>query len=172
MDKPELLVVARVHRPHGLRGEVSAEVVTAFPERLRPGAALIWQKDAQTRRLELAEARAHGNRMLLRFDAIADAGAARALAGGDLCVAVEDAVPPPEGYFYSHELRGFACVDPRGLPIGTAAGVQETPAGPLLSVTLPNGKEALVPFVAEYVTRIDRSGRSIILDLPEGLLEL
>ena len=172
MTQPELLAVARVHRPHGLRGEVSAEVLTAFPERLRPGLELIWQRDSETRTVRLAEARPHGGRLLLRLEGVEDADAARALAGGDLCVAAGDAVPAPEGFFYSHELRGFACTDRVGRRLGTAEGVEQTPAGPLLSVTRPDGKEALVPFVAEYVVRVDREARAIILDLPEGLLEL
>jgi len=110
--------------------------------------------------------------VLLRFQGVADPDAARALAGGDLCVAADDAVPAPEGFFYSHELRGFACVDRAGRALGTAAGVERTPAGPLLSLALPSGKEALVPFVAEFVVTIDRAAGSIVLDLPEGLLEL
>jgi 16S rRNA processing protein RimM len=174
MTQPELLAVARVHRPQGLRGAVSAEVLTAFPERLRPGLELIWQRDdsQETRTLRLAEARPHGSRLLLRLEGVEDADAARALAGGDLCVPAGDAVPAPEGFFYSHELRGFACTDRDGRRLGTAEGVEETPAGPLLSVMRPDGKEALVPFVAEYVVRVDREARAIILDLPEGLLEL
>ena len=172
MTQPELLAVARVHRPHGLRGEVSAEVLTAFPERLRPGLELIWQRDDETRTVRLAEARPHGSRLLLRLEGVEDADAARALSGGDLCVAAGEAVPAPEGFFYSHEIHGFACMDRDGRRLGTAEGVEETPAGPLLSLTRPDGKEALVPFVAEYVVRVDREARAIILDLPEGLLEL
>jgi 16S rRNA processing protein RimM len=171
-DKPELLVVARIHRPHGLKGEVSAEVLTDFPDRLRPGLSLLWHRGTETRSLVLASARPHGARVLLRFENVADPDAARALGGGDLCVPREVAVPPPEGFFYSHEVRGFACVDREGRALGTAAGVEQTPAGPLLSLTLPSGKEGLVPFVAEYVVAIDRAAGSIVLDLPEGLLEL
>ena len=172
MATPELLVVCRVHRAHGLKGEVSAEAVTAFPERLRPGVTLIWQRDSQPeRRLTLTAVRPHGKRLLLSFDGIADADAARALGGGDLCVAGSESFPAPEGFFYSHEIEGFACIDPAGKSLGNALGVEETPGGPLLSLRLASGMEALVPFVEEYVA-IDREARTIVLDLPEGLLEL
>ena len=172
MATPELLVVGRVHRAHGLKGEVSAEAVTAFPERLRPGVTLIWQRDSEPpRRLTLAAVRPHGKRLLLSFDGVADSDAARALGGGDLCVAGSDSFPAPEGFFYSHEIEGFACVDRAGNRLGDALGLEDTPAGPLLSVRLASGKEALVPFVAEYAA-IDREARTIVLDLPEGLLEL
>jgi 16S rRNA processing protein RimM len=173
MAAPELLVVCRLHRAHGLKGEVSAEAVTAFPERLRPGLTLIWQREAQPRRrLTLAAVRPHGNRLLLSFESVHDAEQARALGGGDLCVPAGEAFPAPEGFFYSHEILGYACLDRAGNRLGDAAGVEETPAGPLLAVRLPSGKEALVPFVAEYVVSIDRAGRSMVLDLPRGLLEL
>jgi len=173
MTNPDLLVVGRLHRVHGLKGEISAEVLTAFPERLHPGATLLWQRELEEpRRLTVTAVRAHGERVLMRFEGIEGVDAARALCPGDLCVPARDAVPAPEGFFYSHELRGFACVDRAGRPLGTAAGVEETPAGPLLSLTLPSGKEALVPFVAEFVVSIDREGASIVLELPDGLLDL
>jgi 16S rRNA processing protein RimM len=173
MATPELLLVGRVHRPHGLKGEVSVEVLTAFPQRLHPGLEVIWQRDVEAaRRLVLCGARPHGERLLLCFEGVGDADSARALCGGDLSVMGTDAVPAPEGFYYSHEIRGFACLDREGRPLGLAAGVEESPAGPLLTVALPSGKEALVPFVAEYVVRIDREGRRIELDLPAGLLDL
>ena len=108
----------------------------------------------------------------MRFEGVDDVDSARALCPGDLTVPAGEAVPPPEGFYYSHELRGFACLDREGSLLGSAEGVEETPGGPLLSVTRPDGKAALVPFVAEYVVRIDRQARAIILDLPAGLLEL
>lgn len=173
MDTPELLVVGRIHRVHGLKGEVSVEIRTAFPDRLRPGMTLLWQRDAEApRSLVLAGARPHGRRMLLSFEGVADSDSAHSLCGADLCVPAGESVPAPEGFFYSHEIQGFACVDADGSPLATAVGVEETPAGPLLAVSLPSGKEALVPFVEEYVLKIDRDTRTIVLDLPAGLLDL
>lgn len=173
MDEPELLVVGRIQRPHGLSGEVSVEIRTAFPERFVAGERLIWRREGEAQKiLTLTGARAHGDRMLLRFKGVADLETARPLLAGDLCVPRTQAFPAPEDFYYSHEIRGFACEDGQGKALGLAAGVEQTPGGPLLSVTLPGGKEALVPFVAEYVVQIDRGARRIILDLPDGLLKL
>ena len=173
MATPELLVVARVQRPHGLSGEVSVEVRTDFPERFTPGENLVWRRDqAPERSLRLIAARPHGARMLLTFEGVGDVDAARALAGGDLCVPAARAHPAPEGFYYSHEIEGFACEDAAGHPLGSAVGLEQTPAGPLLSIAGSNGREALVPFVDEFVVRIDRESRRIVLALPEGLLEL
>ena len=149
------------------------EVLTDFPERFTAGCRLIWRREGQpTRDLTVAGARPHGDRMLILFEGVTGVDAVRPLLGGELCVPAERAFPAPEGFFYSHEIRGFACEDPRGARLGTAAGVERTPAGALLSITLPSGREALVPFVAEMVVRIDREARRIVLDLPDGLLNL
>jgi 16S rRNA processing protein RimM len=109
---------------------------------------------------------------LLAFAGIADVDAARPLVGGDLCVPTAEAFPAPEGFYYSHEIRGFACEDRQGRALGAAVGVEQTPAGPLLSVELPSGAVALVPFVEEMIVRIDREARRIVMNLPGGLLDL
>jgi 16S rRNA processing protein RimM len=173
MAEPELLVVGRIQRPHGLSGEVSVEIRTAFPERFVAGERLIWRREGEAQKiLTLTGARAHGDRMLLRFEGVADVETARPLLGGDLCVPRTQAFPAPEDFYYIHEIRGFACEDRQGKALGRAVGVEQTPAGPLLSVELPSGKEALIPFVAEMVRLIDREARKIVLDLPDGLLDL
>ncbi|MEX0878947.1 MAG: ribosome maturation factor RimM [Thermoanaerobaculia bacterium] len=167
-----LLVVGLVQRPHGLAGEVSVRVLTDFPERFAPGSTLTWRRGDEQRPLRLAGARPHGDRLLLSFDSVGDVDAARGLQGGELCVAEADAFPAPEGFFYSHEVRGWACEDAAGRRLGVATGLEQTPAGPLLSVEVRPGKEALVPFVHPIVSRVDREAGKIILDPPEGLMEL
>jgi 16S rRNA processing protein RimM len=166
-----MLLVGIVRRPHGREGEVSVEALTSFPDRFRPGLRLVWQKDGEERPLSLSGARPHGDRLLLAFDGVGDLTAARALAGGELLVADEDRVPPPEGFYYSHDIEGFRCEDAAGRPLGRAAGLEQTPAGPLLSVDASKGS-VLVPFVEGIVVRVDRDDRRIVLDPPEGLFEL
>ena len=173
MAQRELLVVGRIGRPHGLSGEVSVAIQTDFPERFVAGERLIWRGEGEAEKtLLVTGARAHGARVLLTFEGVPDVDAARSLTGGDLCVEAAGAFPAPDGFFYSHEIRGFTCEDPSGNPLGSAAGVEQTPAGPLLSVALSSGGLALVPFVDAIVVRIDRAARRIVLDPPEGLLEL
>lgn len=173
MAEPDLLVVGRIQRPHGLAGEVSVEIRTAFPERFVAGERLIWRREGEAPRvLTLRNARSHGARALLAFDGMADVDAVRPLLGGDLCVPAADAFPAPEGFYYSHEIRGFACEDRQGRALGVAAGVEQTPGSPLLSLELPSGEVALVPFVEEMIVRIDREAKKIVMNLPDGLLDL
>jgi len=161
-----------VRRPHGLAGEVSVDPLTDFPERFRSGASLLWCRDEEERPLVIASVRPHAARWLLRFEGIDDATAAARLAGGELAVSEEDAVPAPEGFFYSHAIRGWRCEDREGRLRGIVESLERTAAGPLLTVATPGGREALVPFVEGIVVSIDEPARRIVLDPPEGLFEL
>jgi len=161
-----------VARPHGLAGEVSVQIATAFPQRFQPGARFLWRRNDETRALILAGARPHGRRWLLRFEGVGDPEAARALAGGELCVPGEEAFPAPEGFYYSHEVEGWMCLDPDGRELGKVTRLEETAAGPLLAIERPGKKTALVPFVRPIVAEIDRASRRIVLDPPAGLMEL
>lgn len=167
-----MLAVGRIRKPHGLTGEVSVEVWTDFPERFAPGTSLLWRGGAPERTLSLVGARGHPDQLLLRFEGVDDVDSARALQGGELFVPIEQAHPAPEGFFYEHEIRGFSCEDAGGRVLGIASGLEGTPAGPMLSVDVGPGREALVPFVHPIVVSVDRESRRIVLDPPEGLLEL
>jgi 16S rRNA processing protein RimM len=167
-----ILVVGRIRRTHGLDGEVSVDVATDFPERFVPGAVVVWRgAGAPERPLTLKSVRPHTGRLLLAFEGAETVDAARALCGGELCVAEADAHPAPDGFYYSHEVRGFTCEDAQGRRLGTASGLETTPAGPMLTVDTGAG-EALVPWTYPIVVRIERVERRIVLDPPEGLFEL
>lgn len=167
-----LLIVGRIRRTHGLDGEVSVDVVTDFPERFVPGALFVWRGTGPEKMLTLKSARPHTGRLLLAFEGSDTVDAARALCGGELCVSEADAHPAPEGFYYSHEVRGFACEDAAGRRLGTAAGLEATPAGPMLTVEKEAGGEALVPWTHPIVVRVERGQQRIVLDPPEGLFEL
>jgi len=172
MDHPELLVVGHVERPHGVAGEVSVSIRTNFPDRFVAGAAFIWQNGDAKRVLRVTTARPHLGRMLLRFEGVGDVSAARSLAGGDLSIESSEARPAPPGFFYEHEVVGWACEDRDGRRLGEVTALERAPGAPLLSVETQPGKVALVPFVHGIVVSVDREGRRIVLDPPEGLLDL
>lgn len=151
---------------------MSVEIATAFPQRFQAGLRIEWRRREEVRPLVLAGARPHGKRWLLRFEGIENLEAARALAGGELSVSGDEAFPAPEGFYYSHEVEGWHCADRTGRDLGTVAGLEQTAAGPILTVRAPDGRTALVPFVDGIVVEIDRGGGRIVLDPPEGLFEL
>lgn len=148
------------------------DVLTSFPERFEPGSRLHWSRGPQERLLTIRSARSHGRRMLLSFDELVSPQDAGALSGGELAVRAEEAVPPPAGFYYSHEIAGWRCENPVGVFLGEARALEQSAAGPLLLLENAEGKEVLVPFVWPIVADVDRETKRIVLDPPEGLMDL
>ncbi|MFC0109006.1 ribosome maturation factor RimM [Kibdelosporangium aridum] len=167
------VVVGRVAKAHGIRGELAVEVRTDSPEqRFAPGAVVAARlRDGTSRPLTLSAVRAHGERLLVFFDEVPDRTAAESLRGA-LLLADTDALPPTDDpdEFYDHELEGLAAVLADGSPVGTVREVVHSPAGELLALDVA-GREVLVPFVREIVPEVDIAGRRVVLDPPEGLLD-
>jgi 16S rRNA processing protein RimM len=158
---PGELEVGRVGRPHGLRGEVSVTFVSNRPERTAPGAVL----RAGDRVLVVETARRHQDKWLVRFEGVDDRNAAEALRGTVLTaqpLAASSALADDE--FWVHELIGSAVVDTTGRALGRVVGVEANPAHDLLVLDT----DALVPMV--FV--VERRDATLVVDLPEGLLDL
>jgi 16S rRNA processing protein RimM len=152
-----MLEVGRIARPHGLRGEVVLDMVSNRPERVAPGAVLA-TSDGD---LEVAEARPHQGRWLVRFVGAEKREDAEALKGRVLwAMPIED-----EGELWVHELVGCRVVDGDGVDRGVVESVQDNPAADLL--VLDSG--VLVPVV--FVTSPPSDG-VVRVDAPAGLFDL
>ena len=168
------LVVGRVVKAHGITGELVVEIRTDDPEtRFAPGASLRGRrKDGPEGRYVVESARAHGGKLLVRLDGVADRNGAESLRG--TLFIVDSAELPPIGdpdEFYDHQLESLRVVTTSGTPVGTVAEVLHTAAGELLSVRTDKG-EVLVPFVSAIVTSVSLADQTIEIDPPDGLLEL
>ncbi|WP_130493181.1 ribosome maturation factor RimM [Motilibacter rhizosphaerae] len=165
------LVVGRIGPAHGIRGDVLVEPRTDDPgTRFAPGVVLVTDP-AERGPLEVADARDHSGRLLVRFASVADRSAAEALRGTWLVVDVPDDERPedPEEY-YDHQLVGLRAVSPQGVDLGEVTDVVHLPAQDLLAVQTPGG-ERLVPFVAAIVPVVDLDGGRVVVDAPPGLLD-
>jgi 16S rRNA processing protein RimM len=168
------LVIGRVGRPHGLRGEVTVEVRTDDPaDRFRPGAVL--RTDPPERGpLKVSAARWHSGRLLLCFDGCADREDAEALRNTMLEIDSADLAPlaDPEE-FYDHDLIGLAVVTFAGEDVGVVADVLHhgqdllviDGAGPR------KGAEIMIPFVTAIVPEVSLEAGRIVIDPPPGLLD-
>lgn len=166
------LVVGRIGRAHGIRGDVAIDVRTDTPEeRFFVGSALETDR-AGVGPLTIGAVRVHSGRLLVRFKGVADRTAAEELRGVTLLIDSEDLGPtgdPDE--FHDHELIGLTAVTTGGEEVGTVDDVLHH-AQDVLVVAAPGGREVLVPFVAELVPEVDVPGGRIVLDPPPGLLDL
>jgi 16S rRNA processing protein RimM len=165
------VVVGRIGRPHGVRGEVTVDVRTDDPDlRFAPGTVLATDP-AQAGPLTVEQARWHSGRLLLRFTGVDDRNAAEDLRGTWLVVDAGDLLPledPDE--FHDQELVGLTAVTTDGGTVGTVTEIRHF-GQDLLVIRRDTGAEALVPFVAALVPEVDVAGGRLVIDPPPGLLD-
>ena len=169
-DEP--IACGRLGRAHGLRGEVVVDPWTDTPaERFAAGATFHTQPDANGP-LTVVTAREGQGRWIVAFDGVNDRTAAEALRGTLLLVRGDERRPiddPDE--FYDTDLVGLTVRDRDGVLVGTVVEVVHGSGGDSLAVE--NGeREHLVPFVAAIVPTVDVAAGVVVIDPPEGLLEL
>jgi 16S rRNA processing protein RimM len=170
------VVVGRIGKPHGIRGEVTVDVRSDEPDRrfqvgarLRtappPGSAFSHAT------LTVRRPRWHQSTLLVAFDEIPDRSAAESARGVVLHATIAaDEAPDDPDEFYDHQLEGLAAYDVDGTHLGEIAGLVHG-AQDLLRVRTNDGREALVPFVAALVPEVDLpGGRVVIADRP-GLVQ-
>ncbi len=169
------LVVGRVAKSHGIRGELAVEVRTDSPgERFAVGAVLRGRhpRGSATRDYTVEAVREHSGRLLLRLRGIADRAAADALRGTLFVVDSAD-LPPSDDpdEFYDHELEGLEVRLPDGTRVGSVSEVLHTAGGELLAVRRAAADEVLVPFVSEIVLEVSTADGHVVIDPPAGLLD-
>ena len=179
MPAESRLLVARIGKPHGLRGEVTVQTHTDDPEaRFAPGAVYATEAAAGSgvpRALTLRSARLHQKIWLLGFEEIGERTSAESLRGTRLFIDAEaaaEAAADEDDAWYEDELVGLTAVDPAGAPLGEVTGLRTGAAQDQLVLRLTGGSEALVPFVAAIVPEVDVEGGRVVVDAPPGLLEL
>ncbi len=174
------VVVGRIGRAHGVRGELSVEPRTDEPERrFAVGAVLRTRAPSagapvpagRPAALTVTATRWHQSRLLVHFAEVADRTAAEAVRGLVLLTDVDtDERPDDDEEFYDHQLVGLAVSTTEGVAVGEVAEVMHGAGQDLLVVRAADGREVLVPFVAALVPVVDvRHGRLEVADRP-GLL--
>jgi 16S rRNA processing protein RimM len=173
LREPLRLVVGRIGKAVGLKGEASVEVRTDDPaSRFEPGSVLVTDP-AERGPLTVAAARMQGGRLVLRFDGFDDRSAVETLRNTLLVVEIDPAESPedPDEY-YDHQLVGLRVVTLDGTAIGEVYEMIHLPAQDLFAVRRADGREVLIPFVAEIVPEVDLAAGVIRADPPPGLFEL
>jgi len=172
-DWDAMAVVGRVARPHGLRGQVIVNPETDFPEeRFQPGAELFVNRGGVAESITITTVRFQQQRPVIGFRGIDDMNAAATFAGAELRVPIDRLAVLPPDTFYRHDLIGCAVETSAGAVVGQVEDVEGTMGGSRLVVKTSGGVEVLVPLVAEICTAIDPAAKRIVIDPPEGLLEL
>ncbi|MFY9802297.1 MAG: ribosome maturation factor RimM [Candidatus Acidiferrales bacterium] len=172
------MTVARVLRPHGVRGEVAAEILTDFPQRLtRLTSAELWDGRSAPRRVAVRKcwlSHSRGGQAIFHFASCDSVEDAKKLVGLEVQVPFADRVKLPVGSYYISDLAGCAVCE-RGAEIGRVRDVEingdEVSGTPLLVVDAAHG-EVLIPLAREICVNVDTAARRIDVVLPEGLLDI
>ncbi|WP_040693286.1 ribosome maturation factor RimM [Nocardia vinacea] len=170
------LVIGRVAKSHGVRGELVVEVRTDDPDaRFAPGVRLRGRaaRSKEVREFTVESAREHSGRLLVQLVGVSDRTAADALRG-TLFVVDSAELPPSEDpdEYYDHELEGLVVQLTDGTVVGKVTEVLHSAAGELLSVrAADDGREILIPFVTAIVPTVSLADQLVVIDPPEGLLD-
>ncbi len=167
-----LIAIARIVRTRGNRGELLAYLYTDFPERFRH-LSEVWLefRDRQMRRFELESCWEHKGMHVLKFAGIDSIGTAAELVGAWVKVEADKAVSLPEGTYYDHDLIGCAVLKADGQEIGIVRDVLRLPGNHQL-VVLGSSGEYLVPAAVGICKEVRIEKRQILVELPEGLMDL
>jgi 16S rRNA processing protein RimM len=167
------LVVGRIGRAHGIRGDVFVAVRTDDPEARFAAGSVLATDPAEAGPLTVAEARNHSGKLVVSFAGYTDRTAAETLRGVRLVIDSDDLEPTddPDEY-HDHELVGLVAALGDGTPLGAVSEVVHGPAGDLLAIAREGGGEVLVPFIHEFVPEVDLAAGRVVVTPPSGLLEL
>ena len=168
----EMVLVGHVARPHGRLGRVLVNAATDFPhERFAPGSTLHIRSGRREEQLTVAEMQMHLGRPLVAFDGVTTIEAAEALSGAELRVPEARLAVLPDGSYYEHTLIGCEVVTTAGRVLGVVTALEGGAGGSRL--ILGTGREEIqIPLAHEICVSIDVGSRRIVVDPPEGLIEL
>ena len=163
MSEPTV-VVGKVTKAHGLKGEVVVLVFSDNPDRFEPGSSLFLEDGREFR---VRASRPNGGRMLMAFEGVGDRTAAEALRGLTLVVPKSYLPALPEGEFWPHELEGCSVVTESGRALGAIVDVIANPANDLWVAVDEAGTETLVPAIHQVVVKVDVAARRVVVqDIP------
>jgi len=168
------IVVGRLRKPHGLKGDTTLFPLTAEPERLLAPGAEVWlvglDGEVVAGPVTIERSRSYHREWLIKFVGADGREALEPWRGLFLAVPPERITPPAEDEVYLHELAGFSVRLPDGTPLGLVSSLYEMPSGLMIEVQGPK-REFLLPYKKEFVRAVDREGRRLVVTPPEGLLE-
>src|SRR5580693_2881073 len=167
------LVVGRIGRPHGLRGELTVQVHTDEPDSRFAAGSVLTTEPAARGSLSESSVNWHSGRLLVSFAGCADRTSAKDLRGTLLVMDSAEVAPAEDpNEFHDYELIGLDVATVAGEPVGVVADVLHQ--GQDLLVIRPDrpGAEVLVPFVAALVPEVDVKAGRLVIDPPPGLLDL
>ena len=174
MDAARHLVVGRLRKPHGLKGDCTLFPLTGEPDAVFAPGRAVWLVsiggEVVAGPIVIERSRTYHREWLIKFAGADSRDALDPWRGLFLAVPETELTPPEGDEVYLHELAGFSVRLPDETPLGLVSAVYEMPAGLMIEVQGPK-REFLLPYRKEFVREVDRGGRRLVVTPPEGLVE-
>jgi 16S rRNA processing protein RimM len=169
---PSYITIARIARTRGNRGEVLADLYTDFPDRFN-SLEEVWLefKDGRLVHMALEDAWSYKGRIVLKFSGVDSISAAEECVGSWVVVPADQAVELPAGSYFDHDLVGCLVQDTRGRQLGKVKEILRLPGNSQL-VVQNESREYMIPAVDSICIKISITEKQIIIDPPEGLMDL
>ena len=167
----QLVPVGKIVATHGLLGWLRVNPFNPETTVLAGGRQLILEKDGQRTAQDLESSKRNKRQILIKLRGVDGIDNAQKWVGAILCVDADALGPLAPGQYYHYQIVGFEVYALSGEPIGVVTRVWSTPGGELYVVQGAK-KEHLVPAVKEIIEKVDFSAGRVIINPPEGLLEL
>jgi 16S rRNA processing protein RimM len=180
MTQPAFIIVGRVRKAHGIRGEVVVETITDAPDAIFASGRRVFAGtatgDLSPNRLELhvSSVRSFNEGLLVAFAEVPDRTIAETWRGRYLLLPADEVAPPADDEVYVHELVGMRVQLEDGAPVGVVEETYELPQGLAIDVRrdAPREKETvMLPYDERTIASVDREARLIVVTPPDGLLE-
>jgi 16S rRNA processing protein RimM len=165
---PAFLLVGKLHRPHGVSGEIIMSVLTDFPERLKPNLQVYMGVEYQP--VTIKSLRHHNRGLLISLEGYDSREAVDGLRNNEIFVPTEDRPPLPDGELYLHQIIGLKAVTEEGQVLGIISDWIETGANGVFIVQDEEEKEILLPDIDEVIVNIDLEAGEVLVHLLEGLV--
>lgn len=165
--EPEFLAVGKLRRPHGIRGDLVMEILTDFPERLRPGKP-VFVGEQEHRPMKISKAHQHSGKLLIGLEGIETREQAGELRNQYVFILTRSAPRLPKGEYYHHELLGLKVLDEQGNTLGILAEILETRANDVYIIRSEDANDLLLPAVDnEVIIQVDLKRQEMIVRPPE-----
>ena len=164
--EPAYVLIGKLQKSHGVRGEISMRVITDFPERIRRGKTIYIGADFQPKKV--TGTRWKHELLLLKLEGYDNPEDVRELAGLDVFAAVKDLPTLQAGRYYHHQLIGMRVFEGEE-DLGVLAAIMETGANEVYIIDQADGQELLIPAIPEVILKVDLEQKRLEVRLLEGL---
>ena len=180
MTPPAFIIVGRVRKAHGIRGEVVVETITDEPDAIFASGRRVYAGTADgdlaphRPELHIASSRPLNEGLLVTFTELPDRTAAELWRGRYLLLPADELPAPDDEEIYVHDLVGMQVALGDGQPVGTVVEIYELPQGLVMDVRRPephHRETVLLPYDDQTVASVDQAARVIVVTPADGLLE-